>query len=123
MTIYTDRIVLVFPIPAKGRQAAASLQTLEITESGREFETLVPLDPASVHSYASDFNLPLLDKVSELEADLATTTSQLEYTTQAKSALDLRVATLTTEKQSLTSQVAMLEAVIESQKQKIVELE
>ena len=54
---------------------------------------------------------------------MATKTSQLEYTTQAKTALELRVATLTTEKQSLISQVSMLEAVIEAQRQKIAELE
>lgn len=42
MTIYTDRITLVFPIAAKNRQAAASLQTLKITDAGKEFETLVP---------------------------------------------------------------------------------
>jgi hypothetical protein len=57
MTIHTDRIVLVFPIPAKNRLAAASLQTLEITESGKEFETLIPLDPALVNGYADEFNL------------------------------------------------------------------
>ena len=123
MTIYTDRITFVFPIPEKGRPAAASLQTLEITDAGKEFETLVPLDPSKIADYASQFNLPLLERVTKLEADLATTTSQLEATTQAKTALDLRVATLTTETQSLTSQVSMLEAVIEAGKQKIKDLE
>lgn len=57
MTIHTDRITLVFPIAAKNRQAAASLQTLEITESGNEFEKLVPLDPTLVNTYATEFNL------------------------------------------------------------------
>lgn len=57
------------------------------------------------------------------QTDLATKTSQLDAVTQAKTALDLRVATLTTETQSLTSQVSMLEAVIEAHKQKIAELE
>ena len=123
MTIHTDRITLVFPIAAKNRQAAASLQTLEITESGNEFEKLVPIDPASVSQYASQFNLPLLERVTELETDLATKTSQLDAVTQAKTALDLRVATLTNEKQSLTSQVSMLEAVVEAHKQKIADLE
>ena len=120
MTIYTDRITLVFPIAAKNRKAAASLQTLEISETGNEFEKLVPLDPALVSQYASQFNLPLLERVTELEADLATKTNQLEATTQAKTALDLQVATLTTEKESLTSQVSMLEAVIEAEKQKVI---
>jgi hypothetical protein len=123
MTIHTDRITLVFPIAAKNRQAAASLQTLEISESGNEFEKLVPLDPSKVADYAGQFNLPLLEKVTELESDLATKTSQLEATTQAKTALDLRVATLTNEKQSLNSQVSMLEAVVEAQRQKVIELE
>ena len=57
------------------------------------------------------------------QTDLATKTSQLDAVTQAKTALDLQVATLTTETQSLTSQVSMLEAVIEAGKQKIAELE
>ena len=68
----------------------------------------------------------LATKATELAAvqtDLATKTSQLEAVTQAKTALDLRVATLTTEKQSLTSQVSMLEAVVEAHKQKIADLE
>ena len=151
MATYTDRITLVFPIAAKNRQAAASLQTLEITESGNEFEKLVPLDPSLVSQYASAFNLPLLERVTQLETDLATKTSQLEAVTQAKTALDLQVtqletdlatktsqleavtqaktaldlqvATLTNEKESLTSQVSMLEAVIEAGKQKIADLE
>lgn len=67
MTIHTDRITLVFPIAAKNRQAAASLQTLEISESGNEFEKLVPLDPALVANYASQFNLPLLAEIEELK--------------------------------------------------------
>jgi hypothetical protein len=41
------------------------------------------------------------------EADLATTSSQLEATTQAKTALDLRVATLTNEKQALADDVSV----------------
>lgn len=119
MTIHTDRITLVFPIAAKNRQAAASLQTLEITESGNEFEKLVPIDPASVSQYASQFNLPLLERVTELENDLATKTSQLEAVTQAKTALDLQVATLTTEKQALTSQVAELQTDLDEANQHI----
>ena len=69
MTIYTDRIQLVFAIndPKKQRQAAASLQTLEITESGQEFEKLVPLDPAKVKDYASQFSLPLIAELAELK--------------------------------------------------------
>jgi chemotaxis regulatin CheY-phosphate phosphatase CheZ len=161
MAIYTDRITLVFPIndPLKQRSAAASLQTLEITESGNEFEKLVPLDPSKVAEYASQFSLPLLDEIEELKTkhveaitklstenaeamreaidkltrehaealqavknDQATTSSQLEATTQAKTALDLKVATLTTEKQTFTSQVSMLEAMVEAQRQEILEL-
>ena len=68
MTIHTDRIVLVFPIAAKNRVAAASLQTLEITESGKEFETLIPLDPALVNDYATEFNLGFEAEKTALEA-------------------------------------------------------
>lgn len=77
MTIHTDRITLVFPIAAKNRQAAASLQTLEITESGNEFEKLVPLDPALVSQYASQFNLPLLAEIEELKTKHAKAITKL----------------------------------------------
>ena len=66
MTIHTDRIVFVFPIAAKNRPAAASLQTLEITESGREFESAVPLDVGSVGDYAEAFSLGLLSERDSL---------------------------------------------------------
>jgi cell division protein FtsB len=112
MAIHTDRITLVFPIAAKNRQAAASLQTLEITESGKEFETLVALDPALVSQYASEFNLPLIAELAEVKADLATATTQLEAATQAKTTLEGQVATLTTEKQALTELTTTLQAKI-----------
>jgi hypothetical protein len=124
MAIHTDRIVLVFPIAAKNRQAAASLQTLEITESGQEFEKLVPLDPAKVADYASQFNLPLLEKVTELEADLATkttelatATTQLESATQAKTQLEGQVASLTTEKQELRGRLADADQALDAEQQ------
>ena len=123
MATYTDRITLVFPIAAKSRQAAASLQTLEITESGNEFEKLIPLDPALVSQYASAFNLPLLADLATAQSDLATKTSQLEAVTQAKTALDLQVATLTNEKQSLTADLATATASIATLQAKITELE
>lgn len=125
MAIYTDRIQLVFPIndPKKNRPAAASLQTLEITDAGKEFETLVPLDPALVSQYASAFNLPLVAKVTELETNLATKTSQLDAVTQAKTALDLQIATLTTEKQALTTELATANATAVTLQAKIAELE
>ncbi len=78
MAIHTDRIVLVFPIAAKNRQAAASLQTLEITESGNEFEKLVPLDPSKVADYASQFNLPLLAEIEELKTKHQEAITKLE---------------------------------------------
>ena len=93
MTIHTDRITLVFPIAAKNRAAAASLQTLEITESGREFENLVPLNPALVGDYAEKFSLGLI-----AERDL----------------LAAQVTTLTAEKTTLHARVAELEAELAS---------
>jgi hypothetical protein len=72
MATYTDRITLVFPIAAKNRSAAASLQTLEITDAGQEFEKLVPIDPASVQLYASEFNLGFAEEKATLEATIAT---------------------------------------------------
>ena len=97
MAIHTDRIVLVFPIAAKNRLAAASLQTLEITESGREFEELVPLDPSLVNDYANEFNLGALGQVATLESDLSTAIKTLEQTTTAKTRLESQVDTLTTD--------------------------
>jgi hypothetical protein len=117
MTIHTDRIVLVFPISAKNRQAAASLQTLEITESGKEFETLVPLDPALVSQYASEFNLPLIAELAEVKADLATATTQLEAVTQAKTTLEEQVATLEAEKQELRAEIADLDQALDAEQQ------
>ena len=73
--------------------------------------------------YTDKLNADNATALQEAQADLATKTSQLDATTQAKSALDLQVATLTNEKQSLISQVSMLEAVVEAHKQKIAELE
>lgn len=82
MTIYNDRIVLVFPIAEKNRAAAASLQTLEITESGREFEAVVPLDVKSIGDYAEVFSLGLIaerdalaTQVTELTAEVARLTA------------------------------------------------
>jgi len=135
MTIHTDRIVLVFPIAAKNRQAAASLQTLEITESGKEFETLIPLDPALVNQYATEFNLGFesekaalvsahktaLDAkeaalttanatIAELESDLATASSQLETVTTAKAALQNDYDQLNAMQLESTSLVIQLQA-------------
>jgi hypothetical protein len=94
MTTYTDRITLVFPIAAKNRQAAASLQTLEITESGKEFETLVPLDPALVNSYADEFNLASLATITQLTTDLAEANAKVEP-------LETQVASLTAQLEAL----------------------
>jgi len=91
--IYTDRIVLLFPIAAKNRAAAASLQTLEITDSGREFENLVPLDPALLGEYAEQFSLGLIAERDSLAA---------------------QVTVLTTEKETLQARVAELEAELAS---------
>jgi hypothetical protein len=90
MTIHTDRIVLVFPIAAKNRLAAASLQTLEITESGKEFETLIPLNPALVNQYATEFNLGFEAEKAALVAD-------------HKIALDAKEAELTTANATITT--------------------
>jgi hypothetical protein len=88
----------VFPIAAKNRQAAASLQTLEITESGKEFETLIPLNPALVNQYATEFNLGFEAEKAALVA-------------AHKTALDAKEAELTTANATiatLQSQVADL---------------
>lgn len=77
MTIHTDRIVFVFPIAAKSRAAAASLQTLEITESGREFETVVPLDVTAVGDYAEQFSLSVIAERDSLAAQVAELTAEV----------------------------------------------
>lgn len=78
---------------------------------------------AAYNVFVAKLNSDHATALQAVQTDLATKTSQLEAVTQAKSALDLKVATLTTENQSLTSQVSMLEAVIEADKQKITDLE
>jgi hypothetical protein len=117
MTIHTDRIVLVFPIAAKNRQAAASLQTLEITESGKEFETLVPIDPALVADYASEFNLPLIAELSTAQTELAAKTTELATAVQAKTALEAQVATLEEEKQELRGDIVDLDQALDTEQQ------
>lgn len=77
MTIHTDRITLVFPIAEKNRAAAASMQTLEITESGREFETVVPLDVSAVGDYAQQFSLGLIAERDSLAAQVAELTAEV----------------------------------------------
>lgn len=130
MSIHTDRIVLVFPIAQKNRQAAASLQTLEITDSGRELENLVPLDPTLVNEYADEFNLGNLSKITELEADktklttdLADKTSQYDAEVAKVTALEAGKATLTTEKTQLTADLATDNATIAMLQARIAELE
>mgnify|MGYP007100088042 CR=1 FL=1 len=94
--IHTDRITLVFPIAAKNRSAAASLQTLEITESGREFDTVVPLDPSLVNGYASEFNLSAL---TDLDAEKTAHEATKQTLIEAQS----EIATLTAEVARLTA--------------------
>lgn len=92
MTVYTDRIVLLFPIPAHGshpaRPAAASLQELEYTESGRVLENLVPLNVDAVGHYAEAFSLgaiaerdSLQSQVSALTAEKATLQAEIDRLT------------------------------------------
>jgi hypothetical protein len=101
MATYTDRIVLVFPIATKNRLAAASLQTLEITESGKEFETLIPLDPSKVKDYATEFNLGFEAEKAALVAAHKTALDAANATIATRdatiAALEARVASLLTE--------------------------
>jgi uncharacterized coiled-coil protein SlyX len=111
MTIHTDRIVLVFPIAEKNRQAAASLQTLEITESGKEFETLVPIDPALVADYVSEYNLPLIETNQSLTTNLATKTSELATATET---IATQAASITSLQAINTEQAATIADHVES---------
>lgn len=81
MISHTDRITFVFPIASKKRQAAASLQTLTIFDSGREIENLVPLDPASVGEYAESFSLGVIAERDSLASQVATLTAEVERLT------------------------------------------
>jgi len=125
MAIHTDRITLVFPIndPKKQRQAAASLQTLEITESGKEFETLVPLDPALVADYASEFNLGALGQVTALEAEKTQLTTDLATRTSERDSLQTQVDTLTSEKQELNSRIADLDTALDDEERLTTQLQ
>jgi hypothetical protein len=60
---------------------------------------------------------------AKLTTDLATATTQLEATTQAKTTLEGQVATLTTEKQTLEAAVALANQVNETLAQKVTDLE
>jgi hypothetical protein len=87
MTVHVDRIVLVFPIEAKGRKAAASLQTLEIV-GNREFEELVPIDPLALADYAPAFNLATIAErdaallqIVDLQSQITSLTAEVERLT------------------------------------------
>lgn len=80
MTVHVDRIVLVFPIEAKGRKAAASLQTLEIV-GNREFEELVPIDPLALADYAPAFNLATIAERDAALLQITSLTAEVERLT------------------------------------------
>ena len=73
--------------------------------------------------YTDKLNADHAAALATAQTDLATKTSQLDAVTQAKSALDLRVATLTNETQSLEAAVALANQVNETLTQKVSELE
>jgi len=79
--IYTDRITFVFPLAAKNRAAAASLQTLEITESGREFESVAPLDVAVIGDYAEQFSLGLIAERDSLAEQVQALQTEIDRLT------------------------------------------
>jgi len=68
--------------------------------------------------------------LQEVEADLATATSQLEAVTQAKTTLEAQVASLTTEKQELRGRLADADQALDAEQQltaalkaKVIDLE
>lgn len=73
--------------------------------------------------YTDKLNSDNATALATAQSDLATKTSQLEAVTQAKSALDLRVATLTNEKQSLEAENIQLGSINQTLNQKVIELE
>lgn len=93
MTTYTDRIVLLFPIPQHGqhaaRPAAASLQALEYTDTGRVFESLVPLDVEAVGDYAESFSLGV---IAERDAALAQVAELTEEVARLTALIPAQVA-------------------------------
>jgi hypothetical protein len=123
MPIYTDRITLVFPIEDKKRAAAASLQTLEVTDSGKEFENLVPLDPALVADYAIEFNLGALGQVTELEAEKTQLTTDLATRTSERDSLQSQVTALEFEKQELNSRIADLDTALDDEQRLTTQLQ
>ena len=78
---------------------------------------------AAYKVFTDKLNADNAEALATAQSDLATKTSQLDATTQAKSALDLRVATLTTEKQALEAAIAVSNQVNQTLAQKVVELE
>lgn len=114
MTIYTDRIVLVFPIESKKRPAAAALQTLEITESGREIEEVIPLDPDQVKDYADAFNLPLVSELASVKTDNESLRSALKELNEKYDALQSENIKLTSDVVSGAERVTATNEVIRS---------
>jgi uncharacterized small protein (DUF1192 family) len=115
MTVHTDRIVLVFPIEAKGRNAAASLQTLEIV-GNREFEEIVPLDPAKMADYAPAFNLAALAERDAEKSDHDSTKALLATAETARDDASSQIAVLQSQVDTipgLLSQIAAMTAEVE----------
>jgi predicted RNase H-like nuclease (RuvC/YqgF family) len=81
-------------------------------------------DQATKHQEAiTKLNAEHATALQEVQTDLATKSSQLEATTKAKTSLDLRVATLTNEKQSLVKDLATANTTIVTLTAKVAELE
>lgn len=85
---------------------------------------------AAYKMFTDKLNADNAEALQAVQTDLATKSSQLEAVTQAKSALDLKVATLTNEKQELQSKVADADQALDDEQQltatlraKIAELE
>ena len=78
---------------------------------------------AAYNVFVAKLNSDHATALQAVQTDLAIKTSQLEAVTQAKTALDLQVATLTNEKQSLEAAVALANQVNETLTQKVSELE
>ncbi len=119
MTTYTDRIVLLFAIPAHhdkpARPAAASLQMLEVSDSGREFENLTPLDVAALGDYSDQFSLPLIAERDALQSQVTALTAErdtLQTQVDTIPGLTAQIVELTAEKAELEAEVARLAALV-----------
>jgi regulator of replication initiation timing len=126
MTVYNDRIVIVFPIPERNgkpaRPADASFQTLEVSDSGNEFINVVPLNPQAIGQYADQFSLDVIAERDSLKSQLEAKTQEASTLATERDSLRSQLAAANESLATKTSELAALNATIAEKDERIAKL-